>query len=34
MDQIFPPMWTGEDTVEGTTQKANDAIDAIFAKRS
>jgi ABC-type glycerol-3-phosphate transport system substrate-binding protein len=34
MDQIFPPMWTGEDTVEGTTQKANDAINAIFAKRS
>lgn len=34
MDQIFTPMWTGEDTVENTTKLADEAIDGIFAKRS
>ncbi len=31
--QNLQPMWTGEDTVEGATQKATSAINAIFAKR-
>lgn len=31
--QNLQPMWTGEDSVESSTQKAADAVNAIFAQR-
>jgi multiple sugar transport system substrate-binding protein len=29
----FGPMWTGEDTVENSTQRATDAVNEIFSRR-
>lgn len=31
--QEFGPMWTGEDTVENSTQRATDAVNDIFSRR-
>jgi multiple sugar transport system substrate-binding protein len=31
--QEFGPMWTGEDTVENSTQRATDAVNEIFSRR-
>ena len=31
--QELTPMWTGEDTVENSTQRATDAVNEIFSRR-
>lgn len=33
VDQELGPMWTGEDTVESSTQRATDRVNEIFAQR-
>jgi multiple sugar transport system substrate-binding protein len=33
VDQELTPMWTGEDTVENSTQRATDAVNEIFSRR-
>jgi len=33
VEQEFGPMWSGEDTVENSTQRATDAVNEIFSRR-